>query len=505
MTASSSPAIKLVITAATERELPESWIKMAGCPVVSCRAILSGALSRIAALHPDASILFLITGVGPEYSKAAAEVVLKYLDPMAVVNIGTCGANTSPDDVSAGAVIIPHCTIGPTGRKLRCMKYPPFPLPPSLNVKRAEAVQSLTAPLFKKDSSRAAFVDMEAWFQHEILEAQGVRFCTLKIVTDFCSGSSLSVYRRGLDQVRKRLKHALSFIDSSRIKPEISIVIPVHNRSWSIKRAVDSVLSQSLPPREIIVVDDGSMDGVKEILKCYGDRIILISHAENRGVSAARNRGIRASTCEWIAFLDSDDEWLKDKLSRHVDYLRKNPFLEIVQCDEIWIRNGKRVNKCKYHEKREGWIWNFSLERCMISPSCVMVKKALLKECGLFDTDMPACEDYDLWLRLSRHRMAGLDPGQNVIKYGGHSDQLSGRYPAMDRFRVYALMKALEQEDENHFRKLLQTAILTRLSILAGGAVKRGKLGKAAGYEKAADAVKRGKAPCRDYLYLLNR
>lgn len=505
MTAPSSPAIKLVITAASEKELPESWIKGCGYPVVRTRAIISGSLSRVSRLHPDVAILFLITGVGPENSKKAAQVILQYLNPAAVVNMGTCGANTvRSDDIATGTMINPACTMSPTGRKSTCMKDPPFPLLSGLNVKRVEAVQSLAAPLLQKDGSRAAFVDMEAWFQHEIFAAQGIRFCTLKIVTDFCSGSGPSSYRRSLGQARKMLMQALSFIDNSRAKPKISVVIPVYNRAWSIRRAVDSCLSQAQCPTEIIVVDDGSRDETCEILRGYGNRINLISEEENRGVSAARNRGIRASSCEWITFLDSDDEWKKDKLRRQVDYLEKNPFLEIVQCDEIWIKNGKRINKRKYHEKGEGWLWNRSLERCMISPSCVMVKKGLLERYGLFDTTLPACEDYDLWLRLSRHHMTGLDPSRNCIKYGGHRDQLSARYPAMDRFRVYALIKALEKEDQDDFRKLLRNAILTRLTILAGGAVKRGRLDQAARYEKTAAAVKRGKALCRHHLYLLN-
>ncbi|MBI4683189.1 MAG: glycosyltransferase, partial [Nitrospirae bacterium] len=203
---------------------------------------------------------------------------------------------------------------------------------------------------------------------------------------------------------------------------------------------LDSVLSQSCKPEEIIVVDDCSTDGTGDILDSYEDKITVVHLPQNSGPSKARNEGIKHARTEWLAFLDSDDYWEKDKLKDQVEYLRRCPFYEILQSEEVWIRNGKRVNACKHHKKPFGWIWQQSLERCLISPSGVLVKKSLLERYGSFDESLPVCEDYDLWLKISRHHPVGLETSLSVVKYGGHKGQLSHQYPAMDRFRVKSLV-----------------------------------------------------------------
>jgi hypothetical protein len=135
-----------------------------------------------------------------------------------------------------------------------------------------------------------------------------------------------------------------------------------------------------------------------------------------------------------------------------------------------------RVNSRKHHKKQAGWIWKESIKRCMISPSAVIAKKSLLEKYGLFDTTFMACEDYDLWLKITRQHPVGLDPFKTLIKYGGHSDQLSKKYPAMDKFRVKSLLREFKKEQNDNCRKIIQKTLKQKLVILINGAKKRNRL-----------------------------
>ncbi|MEA1987104.1 MAG: glycosyltransferase [Candidatus Marinimicrobia bacterium] len=274
----------------------------------------------------------------------------------------------------------------------------------------------------------------------------------------------------------------------------ISVIIPVYNRASTISRAIDSVLNQSYRVFEIIVVDDGSTDKTGEILKTYSDKIKIISQ-KNSGVSSARNIGILNSRGNWISLLDSDDEWLPNKLQLEVDYINKNPDMKILQTEEKWIRNGKQINPKKYHTKNDGYFFEKSLELCLVSPSAVIFKRELFDEIGVFDKDLPVCEDYDYWLRVGLKYPIGLVKEFGIIKYGGHSDQLSHKYWGMDRFRIQSLEKLLarelaplskdktgkikviarEQAPLSEKRKLVLKSIIKKLEILLIGAKKREK------------------------------
>ena len=126
----------------------------------------------------------------------------------------------------------------------------------------------------------------------------------------------------------------------------ISVVIPTYNRKHTLPRAIASVLNQTLQPTEIIMVDDGSTDGTADWIQETYPRINPIRQS-NKGVSAARNIGIKSAKCDWIALLDSDDEWLPDKLERQVEAFNQNPGIKLCHTEEIWIRNGVRVNQRK--------------------------------------------------------------------------------------------------------------------------------------------------------------
>ena len=264
--------------------------------------------------------------------------------------------------------------------------------------------------------------------------------------------------------------------------PLISVIIPTYNRGWIIKEAIDSVLAQDYVNFELIVVDDGSTDDTHDILNSYQSNFLVLRQ-NNKGVSSARNRGLAAASGHFIAFLDSDDTWLPQKLSRQVDFFQSNPDALICQTEEIWIRNSVRVNPKKRHKKPSGMIFEPSLSLCLVSPSAVMIKKNLFEEVGLFDETLPACEDYDLWLRVSCRHPVHLIDTPLIIKRGGHDDQLSAS-PGLDKFRIKAIKKVIESGLLSAAQ--YQTAVETlkeKCDIYASGCRKRGRMDETAYYE----------------------
>ncbi len=248
--------------------------------------------------------------------------------------------------------------------------------------------------------------------------------------------------------------------------------------------ALRSVCSQRLPPDEIIVVDDGSDDDTAAVVRAeFGARCRLVC-TDNRGVAAARNLGVAQAHGDWIAFLDSDDLWQPAKLAVQMVFVEASPDTQICQTEEIWIRNAVRVNPRAYHRKPHGDVFLPSLERCLVSPSAVMMRRRLFERVGGFDESLPACEDYDLWLRISRTTpIARLDEAL-VIKRGGHADQLSRRHWGMDRFRVASLLRVLGSEPlSNVQRQALVRVVCEKCRILAAGAAKRQQHEEAACYQ----------------------
>jgi glycosyltransferase involved in cell wall biosynthesis len=255
--------------------------------------------------------------------------------------------------------------------------------------------------------------------------------------------------------------------------PLISAIIPVFNRPELVKRAINSILSQTYKNFEIIVVDDGSTDETPVVLNNYCDKIKVI-RTENFGVSAARNTAVKSAFGKYIAFLDSDDEWKKDKLQKQLDHLIQYNY-KVTQTEEIWIKDGKFKNKTKKHIKPVDDIFLPSLDICMVSPSAVMMEKTLYEEYGGFDETLAVCEDYDLWLRMSLNEKFGLLEEPLTIKYGGHTDQLSAT-TALDRYRIISLTKILSTtQNLSEFHKTEMLRMLhQKVKIYANGARKRG-------------------------------
>ncbi len=252
-----------------------------------------------------------------------------------------------------------------------------------------------------------------------------------------------------------------------------SVIVTTYNRPGQTVGAVESVLSQTLTPDEVIVVDDGSTDETTEALRPFGNSIRVLRQ-EQKGVSAARNAGIRASSGDWLAFLDSDDLWLPRKLEAQAEAL-KNTDYKIIYTNEKWIKDGRHRNQGKRHKKYSGRIYEKCLPLCIISPSSVMIHRSVFETVGLFEEDLPACEDYDMWLRVcARYPVAYLSE-KLIVKQAGDWPQLSDQH-SLDRYRIAALRKILDEgilsvEQEEATRRTLSQKVI----IYETGCRKRGQ------------------------------
>ena len=252
----------------------------------------------------------------------------------------------------------------------------------------------------------------------------------------------------------------------------VDVVIPSYNRKELLKRAVQSVQNQTFKNWQLWIVDDGSTDNtVSALNRMFSShpQIHIISLKINRGVSHARNKGIKQGHAKWVALLDSDDKWLPNKLEKQLELAKRNPQLPIIHCNEMWLKAGKKINQKQKHKKQGGRIFIPSVQLCCISPSAVILKRSLLNEVGLFREDFPVCEDYEMWLRITSRYPVGFVDEPMVVKYGGHEDQLSRRYPAMDYWRVKSLKTYLQNdklttEERNKVKEVLikKTQILLK-------------------------------------------
>ena len=269
--------------------------------------------------------------------------------------------------------------------------------------------------------------------------------------------------------------------------PQVTVILPTWNRAKWLKTSVESVLAQTFQDFELIVVDDASTDSTYEILESYSGKIRTIILTENLGVSAARNKAIEQSDSKWIAFLDSDDYWHAEKLEKQIEQSRLFLTHQIFFTDEIWYKNGIRVNPKNRHRKKEGWIFQPSLALCLMAPSTVMLSRKLLERHGIFDEALPVCEDYDLWLRLTAYYPVVLLNEKLMTRQGGHSDQLSRKLWGIDRYRVQSLQKILIQENLRSEDRIAAIRMLRKkCDILIKGFLNRGNMKDASVYQKIA-------------------
>ena len=255
---------------------------------------------------------------------------------------------------------------------------------------------------------------------------------------------------------------------AKKVQHLVDIIIPSYNRRRLLKRAVSSVYNQTYQNWRLFIVDDGSTDGTSE--EDYGNKSWLLSLKQNKGVSYARNYGIKQGKAKWLAFLDSDDEWKACKLEKQIEYSYKNPNCSLIHCNELWIKNGKTLNQKKHHKKQGGRIFMSSVDLCCVSPSAALIKRKVFDEIGFFKEDFPVCEDYDFWLRCASRYSAGFLDSILVVKYGGHSDQLSKKYFAMDYWRVKALYPFLKDKNlSSEERDKVKQTLIKKTGILLKG------------------------------------
>jgi glycosyltransferase involved in cell wall biosynthesis len=257
----------------------------------------------------------------------------------------------------------------------------------------------------------------------------------------------------------------------------ISIIIPSYNRENLLLKAIDSLVVQTYRHFEIIIVDDGSTDNTCTAIQKYHDDRIRYVYQENRGPAAARNRGIKEARYSHIAFLDSDDWFVPEKLETQLVRMKEEPHYLISHTDEIWYRRGKLLNQKKRHHKPGGYIFARCLELCTVSMSTVMVRRELFDTIGLFDESLPCCEDYDFWLRASiEHPFLKIDESL-TLKDGGRPDEISVQYSVgMDKYRITSICNLLEKESLSPEQiALAKKELAYKCTVYGNGCIKHGR------------------------------
>ncbi len=265
----------------------------------------------------------------------------------------------------------------------------------------------------------------------------------------------------------------------------VSVIIPTFNRVKYLHRAIQSVLNQKKFDGEVIVIDDGSTDTTAEMVTLMSDKYPITYHyTENNGPASARNLGVEKANNQLIAFLDSDDHWYKTKLEKQLAHMADNPTFRICHTGEKWLRRGQHLNQKKIHKPRHGYVFDHCLQLCGVGMSTVIITRDLFEEHGGFDIALPCCEDYDLWLRISRNTHFLLLPEPLTLKEGGRDDQLSSIYQVgMDKYRIFALQKLLNDEVlSTQQRELTLKTLGKKCEVYGNGCIKHGRVSEGEKY-----------------------
>jgi len=213
--------------------------------------------------------------------------------------------------------------------------------------------------------------------------------------------------------------------------PTVSIVIPTLNRARLLTRAIKSVLNQTYQDIEIIIVDDGSTDETEKVIKrCRNKKIKYIKHKKTIGPGAARNTGIDATCGDYIAFLDSDDEWLPKKLEKQISLFKKNVAKTgLTYCGVELVDQYSGKTKEKWLPKYRGYVFEKNLAKNFIvgGSSTVILQREAIKKVGKFDESLPSCEDWDLWIRIARHYEFDFAP-EILVNCFSHSKRISSNF-----------------------------------------------------------------------------
>jgi len=272
--------------------------------------------------------------------------------------------------------------------------------------------------------------------------------------------------------------------------PFFSIIIPTYNRAGFLKPCLESVLSQDDPDFELVIIDDGSTDQTAAIIAGLGDQRVKYLRQENKGPASARNLGLTQARSKFICFLDSDDRFRQNKLAVTRQFIQKHPEYKIFHTEEIWYRDGRLLPQKNAHKKPSGWVFENAANICSISISTAAIHREVFNAVAGFDEAFPACEDYDFWLRATAKFPIFLIPEVLTIKEGGHPDQQSKKYVAMDRFRIQALLKILESGGlTGEQRRIAGLSLQAKCRIMALGARNRGSRENALYYERLSQNV----------------
>ncbi|MCL1817449.1 MAG: glycosyltransferase family 2 protein [Spirochaetaceae bacterium] len=265
-------------------------------------------------------------------------------------------------------------------------------------------------------------------------------------------------------------------------KPLVSVIIPTYNRGQSVCRAVDSVLAQEgFRDFELIVVDDGSTDDTARRLGSFGNALTPLRLEHGGAPGRARNAGASAAQGQYLAFLDSDDLWLPEKLKRQMPSLLAGA--RICHTRELWLRRGREISQAGQRHRREGDIFEEALVKCIIGPSTAIVEKSFFDSAGGFREDLFVAEDYELWLKLCfASPVAYLDEALTIkracMEEEGEEPNLSEKYGRIEFFRIEALWRLVAAGAfASHSEKetLARGELARKYRIYAAGCRKRGK------------------------------
>lgn len=243
--------------------------------------------------------------------------------------------------------------------------------------------------------------------------------------------------------------------------PLVSVIIPTYNREKYIARAIDSVKKQIYENIEIIVINDGSTDNTKEVLKKYKDDITLLYHRTNKGSSFARNKGLKKAQGDYIAFLDSDDYWTANKVGSQVSHLHNNP--DILVCHTNWnIMVNDKISQPKIKEYNDGYIFNTMLQYCAMLPSTTMIHKDVIKNIGYINTKFVLGDIYHYLIKITSKYNVIYDHRKMAVKEDFTDNQLSKKLSPVDR----GLLVLNDLKDNSLFTQEQKTLIHRRIEEL---------------------------------------
>jgi glycosyltransferase involved in cell wall biosynthesis len=249
----------------------------------------------------------------------------------------------------------------------------------------------------------------------------------------------------------------------------VSVVIPTYNHARFLRQAIDSALGQTLPPREVIVIDDGSSDGTPDIVAEYGHRIRAVRHT-NRGVAATRNAGAALATGELLAFLDADDVWRPRKLELQAERFRREPSLGLVHCGVEEIdAHGKVLRRQPdglEGSKVAAEMLLFRGPTILGGGSGVMISRAAFAAVDGFDARLSTSADWDLYYRLTTRFPVGF-VAEPLLQYRLHGSNMHGNIRVMERDMLLAYSKAFSNASDP-VQGLRRQAYGSLHSVLAG-------------------------------------